>query len=44
MSALVCVSITHHFMIEIDVLKLMIDKLRNIYGKNKIIDLELKEY
>lgn len=44
MLAFIRVSTTHHSMIDISVLKLMIDKLRNIYNKDQIIDLELREY
>lgn len=34
----------HHSMISIDVLSSMIDKLKNIYGKESILNLELRDY
>jgi hypothetical protein len=42
--AFIRTSTTHHSMIDINVLRKMIDKLKSIYGKNRILDLDLREY
>lgn len=42
--AFIRASSTHHSMLDIDVLKSMIDKIKNIYGKDQILNAELREY
>lgn len=42
--AFIHASSMHHSMISIDVLSSMIDKLKSIYGKDSILDLEIREY
>lgn len=42
--AFIRASSTHHSMISIDVLSSMIDKLKSIYSRDQILDLELREY
>lgn len=42
--AFIRVSRTHHSMLDINVIKNMIDNLRSIYGVEAILDLELREY
>lgn len=42
--AFIHASSTHHSMIDIEVLKSMIEKLRSFYNQDEIINLELREY
>lgn len=42
--AFIRASSTHHSMIDIDVLKSMLDKLKRIYDRDQILGLELREY
>lgn len=42
--AFIRASSTHHSMIDIDTLGLMINRLKLVYGREQIIDLELREY
>lgn len=44
MLAFIHSSSVHHSMISIEVLRHMIDRLVKIYGRDKVIDLELREY
>lgn len=42
--AFIRASSTHHSMIDIDVLRSMIDRLRSLYNQDQILNLELREY
>lgn len=42
--AFIRASTTHHSMIDVEVLKSMIDKLRNIYDGDQILNLEVRDY
>lgn len=42
--AFIHASSTHHSMIDIEILESMINRLRIIYGREQILDLELREY
>lgn len=42
--AFIRASSTHHSMIDIEVLKTMIDKLKSIYNQDQVLNLELREY
>lgn len=42
--AFIRVSSTHHSMIDIEILESMVNKLNIIYGREEILDLELREY
>lgn len=42
--AFIRASSTHHSMIDVDILSSMISKLRDIYGKDQVINLELRQY
>ncbi|KAL0881796.1 hypothetical protein ABMA27_001577 [Loxostege sticticalis] len=42
--AFIRASSTHHSMLSLDVLRSMLDKLKSLYNKDEIIDLNLREY
>lgn len=44
MLAFIRTETTHHSMVKIDVLKDMIGKLKHLYDKDQILDLEIREY
>jgi hypothetical protein len=44
MLAFIRVGTTHHSMVKVDILKVMIDRLKSIYDRNQVLDPDIREY